>query len=196
MTDDLSVSVRNLREVVDYINGLSTESFPKVKTVFRQSMMRVDAKIKDNATNILKVRTGNLKRSFMFDVGGTDVHNLRASVYSASVVGGSPVIYAPIHEYGGTINAIDKYMGVPGGPYLNIPAPANKTAAGVTRLKAWEVFNAGGFIGGKTVFNSEGVPMFWLTKSVTIRPRLGMLEAAEGDIPTLLSDLVSVIGDD
>ena len=194
MVADLSVDVTNLQEVVDFLNAMPVETFGQAKTVFRHAVVRTDKQIKDNATNILKVRTGNLKRSFMFDVAGTNVHNLRARVYSASVVGGKPVIYAPIHEYGGTINAIDKYMGVPGGPYLNIPAPANKTPAGVTRMKAREVFNAGGFIAKKTVFNAAGEPMFWLVKSVRIPARLGMLEATEDEVPTILSDLQAIIG--
>jgi len=199
MVVDLSVDVTNLQEVVDFLNAMPVETFGQAKTVFRQAVIRTDKQIKDNATNILKVRTGNLKRSFMFDVAGTNVHNLRARVYSASVVGGKPVIYAPLHEgkpdgSDTTIRAIDKYMGVPGGPYLNIPAPANKTPSGVTRMKAREVFNAGGFIAKKTVFNAAGEPMFWLVKSVRIPARLGMLEAAEDEIPTILSDLQAIIG--
>jgi len=200
MAEDLSIEVRNLREVVNYLNAMPVETFGQAKTVFRQVVIRTDKQIKDNATNILKVRTGNLKRSFMFDVAGTNVHNLRARVYSASVVGGKPVIYAPIHEYGGTINAKNAYKGVPGGPYLNIPGQQNKTPAGATRMNAREVFNAGGFIMGRTVM--RGGPnemrmydvMFFLVKSVEIKPRLGMLKAAEDEIPTILSDLQAIIG--
>jgi len=194
MPGDLSIEVRNLREVVDYLNAMPVETFGQAKTVFSKAVVNASNKTKDNAKNILKIRTGLLKRSINVEVSGTNVHNLKASVYSASVVGGSPVIYAPIHEYGGTINAIDKYMGVPGGPYLNIPAPANKTPSGVTRMKAREVFNAGGFIAKKTVFNAAGEPMFWLVKSVRIPARLGMLEAAKDEVPTILSDLQAIIG--
>jgi hypothetical protein len=61
-------------------------------------------------------------------------------------------------------------------------------------MKAREVFNAGGFIAKKTVFNAAGEPMFWLVKSVRIPARLGMLEAAEDEIPTILSDLQAIIG--
>jgi len=199
MVADLSVDVTNLQEVVNFLNAMPVETFGQAKTVFSKAVLSASNKTKDNAANILKIRTGLLKRSIKFDVAGTNVHNLRARVYSASVVGGKPVIYAPIHEgkpdgSDTIIRAIDKYMGVPGGPYLNIPAPANKTPSGVTRMKAREVFNAGGFIAKKTVFNAAGEPMFWLVKSVRIKPRLGMLKAAEDEVPTILSDLQAIIG--
>lgn len=196
MTESMSVNITNLREVVSYLDSMPAQTSVQAKAAFTGAATRADAQIKDNATNILKVRTGTLRRSINMEVKGTDLKSLKASVFSKSIVGGSEVVYAPIHEYGGTITATDKYMGVPGGPYLNIPTSQNKTAAGVTRLQAREVFNAGGYIGGRTVFNAEGTPMFWLTKSVTIKPRLGMVDAANDEVPTLLSDLAAIIGDE
>ena len=205
MVADLSVDVTNLQEVVNFLNAMPVETFGQAKTVFSKAVLSASNKTKDNAANILKIRTGLLKRSIKFDVAGTNVHNLRARVYSASVVGGKPVIYAPLHEgkpdgSDTTIRAIDKYMGVPGGPYLNIPGQQNKTPAGATRMKAREVFNAGGFIMGRTVMRGGTNEMrmydvmFFLVKSVEIKPRLGMLKAAEAEIPTILSDLQAIIG--
>jgi len=171
------------------------DTFTQAKTVMSKGVAAINKQVKDNATNILNVRSGRLRRSLQFEVSGTNLKNIQASVYSASVVGGSPVAYAPIHEYGGTIKAKNKYKGVPGGPYLNIPTDANKTPAGVTRLNARQVFQAGGYIGGRVVFNNADEPMFYLVKSVTIPARLGMEAAAEDEIPTILSGLASVIGE-
>ena len=133
-------------------------------------------------------------------VTGTKLSSLRASIYSAANVGGIPVAYAPIHEYGGTIKAIDKYTGVPGGPYLNIPTGSNKTAAGVMKMSAKMVFDDGGYIqkskaGNWGVFLGSQM-MFVLKKQVKIPARLGMADAAESQIPTILSSLQELIGRD
>jgi len=192
---DVSVKTINLKDVAEYLKNMPEDTFTQAKTVMSKGVAAINKQVKDNATNILNVRSGRLRRSLQFEVSGTNLKNIQASVYSASVVGGSPVAYAPIHEYGGTIKAKNKYKGVPGGPYLNIPTDANKTPAGVTRLNARQVFQAGGYIGGRVVFNNADEPMFYLVKSVTIPARLGMEAAAEDEIPTILSGLASVIGE-
>jgi hypothetical protein len=88
-------------------------------------------------------------------------------------------------------------LGVPGGPYLNIPTSANKTASGVTRLQAREVFNRGGYItqtkGGVWGVFLLGQMMFSLKKQVKIPARLGMIDAAEDEVPTLLNKLRNVL---
>lgn len=191
----LSVEIRNLAEVQDYINQVPEEEFTQAKTAFQEAAFAADKEVKGNTRNKLHVRTGMLRRSIRASVSGTDLGNLKASIFSVSVVDGQPVIYAPIHEKGGTVRAIDKYKRVPGGPYLNIPARANKTAAGVMRMPAREVFQRGGYIrrinGAKAKWGvfMDGKMMFSLVKEVKIPARLGMVKAAEGQIPTLLSKL-------
>jgi len=107
------------------------------------------------------------------------------------------VVYAPIHEYGGVIKAARAYRKVPGGPYLNIPASANKTKAGVMRYTAKDVFQMGGYI--RRIGRRWGVMlgkqlMFTLHKEVTIPARLGFRDAVDAEIPTLLSELNRLSG--
>lgn len=196
----LNVEVKNLAKVKTYLNQLPERTFKDAKKVFAKAVFSADKKIKDNATTKLKVRTGALRRSIVSVVSGNDLDTLQASVGSASKVGGVELVYAPIHEFGGTIKAKKAYRKVPGGPYLNIPMSANKTPAGVTRLQAREVFNQGGWVkktkkGNYGVF-LNGQMMFILKKQVVIPARLGMIKAAEDEIPTILSGLVNLIGED
>jgi len=196
----LNVEVKNLAEVKKYLKQLPERTFKDAKKVFAKAVFSADKKIKDNATTKLKVRTGALRRSIVSVVSGSDLSTLQASVGSASKVGGVELVYAPLHEFGDTIRAKKAYKRVPGGPYLNIPTSANKTSAGVTRLQAREVFNQGGRV-GKTKKGNYGVllngqMMFILKKQVVIPARIGMIKAAEDEIPTILSGLVNLIGED
>ena len=198
----MRVEVRNLDEVTRALRDMPIDLFPDVRRVFQQAVLGASNKTKQNATSILNVRSGHLKQSINQEVTGTRIGDICASVYSASVAGGSPVKYARVHEFGAqggdAIRAIDKYLGVPGGPYLNIPLPGNKTPAGVTRRQAREVFASGGYIrqsraGNWIVFDGDSKPMFYLTKSVEIPARLGMRDAAADEVPTLLSRLAALI---
>jgi phage gpG-like protein len=192
----MEVRINNLDSVTRSLNRTAGMWFDAAKVAFQKATLNASNKTKDNATGALKVRSGHLRQSINQEVTGTNIQTLKASVFSASVVGGAPVVYAPIHEFGGTIQAIDKYLGVPGGPYLNIPTTANKTAAGVTRLQAREVFNQGGYIvrmrSGKYGVFSNGELMFTLVNRVEIPARLGMRDAADEQIPTLLSELADL----
>jgi len=114
-------------------------------------------------------------------------------------VAGVPVKYAPLQEFGGIIKAINKYTGVSGGPYLNIPTKSNLTPAGVMKKSAKELFNAGAHIhkskaGNWGVFIG-GSMMMVLKKKVVIPARLGMIDAADDQIPTILSKLIALIGE-
>lgn len=181
----VDVTVKNLTEVQQYLKGLPVDAFTVAKKEIARTLMEVDTKVK--TTSDLSVRTGNLFKSLQINVGGSSLKDLHASYFTGS-------IYAPTHEYGATIRARDKYLRVPGGPYLNIPTAANKTAAGVTRLQAREVFNMGGYISGKGVYLGEQL-MFTLHKSVTIKARLKMIETTENEVPTLLSRIAAGIGE-
>ena len=174
---DSGVRAVNLREVINFISGLPDNMAGVAKEELGVALTSADESIKNDTT--LNRRTGNLMKSISFRVSGNTISTLDARI-------GTDSIYAPVHEFGATIRAKNKYMGVPGGPYLNIPATANKTAAGVTRKQAREVFNLGGYIAGKGVYLG-GQLMFSLVKSVTIPARLNMIDKTENEIPTLLS---------
>lgn len=137
----------------------------------------------------IKSRTGHLRRSINGTVEGNNLNLLKGKLASASV-------YAPIHEYGGTIRGKDKYMHVTGVPLLNIPLDANKTPSGQMRFNAREVFDQGGYIvkrqGRHPLVMIDGVPMFVLVESVYIRARLGMRDAMAEATPALIEGLSNI----
>jgi len=184
------VKAVNLKEVVDYIAKMPAETFDIVKTEMATALFKADKAIKTDTD--LNKRTGNLFKSMRVKVQGTTLKNLQASIYTTS-------IYAPIHEYGGTVKAKNAYKKVPGGPYLNIPTDANKTAAGVTRKSATQVFAAGGFIvkfkSGKYGLMLKGEVVYTFHKSVKIPKRLNMEKHTEDQIPTMLSKIADQIGE-
>lgn len=188
---ELNVKIEGEQEVLTLLSKLPDTLYKNSETVFKKSSFALQKKVQQNATKKLKVRTGLLRRSIGRSTFGASLSTLGFSVFSEARVGGNAVVYAPIHEYGGTVKAKNAYKKVPGGPYLNIPAPGNKTPAGVQRLGAREVFNQGGYIRGKVVY-LNGEPMFWLVKSVKIKARLGMEKAAADEIPTLLAGLKEI----
>lgn len=194
----VDVLVRGLDEVNALLRDMPDTLFGAAKTAMGGAVINTQRRILDNFSSgaghggsQLRSRTGSLKRSLKTKVSGTGFDSLRGSVHTDS-------IYATMHEKGGTIRAKDKYMRVPGGPYLNIPTSSNKTAAGVMRYSARDVFNAGGYMfksrrNNWIVANQAGVPMFVLKNSVTMPARLGMIRSAEDEMPTLLSNLSNLM---
>ena len=181
------VEVKGARELVGYLKELPDGLYDGAKLAYQDSIRRVHRDVSGNIkTGPLHSRTGLLGKSLRTSTTGTKIGDLRSSAFS-------DMIYAPIHEYGGTIKAKNAYKNVPGGPYLNIPLSANLTAAGVMRQGAREVFNAGGKLfrsrRGNWLISLNGQLMFVLKKSVTIPARLGMSDAAEDEIPTLLGNI-------
>lgn len=186
------VEVKNKEKVIDFLDSMPERLFNGIKIIFQDAVRDASNEVKDNCRSILTVRTGTLRRSIGHGVKGDNIKSLRASVYSESIVDGQPLLYAAVHEFGSTIKAKDKYARVPGGPYLNIPTSANKTASGVMRKTARMVFNEGGYLRqkrGKWGVYLGTKKMFSLVKSVKIPPRLGMRKAAESAIETILSSL-------
>jgi len=122
----------------------------------------------------LKVRTGNLRRSFH--------HNIRGNTLS-TIVGryGTDVPYAAKHEEGGKITPTNK-------KFLTIPLEDNLTPAGVMRMDAPTVINSfpyHAFIPTKNPPNlllvageskETAKPFFVLVKSVKIPPRLELFK--------------------
>ncbi len=184
-----SVVIIGSEEVQSLLNALPDHLFDRAKKAIGVSTLAVHTRVSDfsGGSNRLNSRTGLLRRSLKAKIEGSKLNSLRGSVSTG-------VKYAPIHETGGTIRAKDKYLRVPGGPYLNIPLDANKTAAGVMRRNAGAVFGAGGYIikskrANYIVMSNQGVPMFVLVKQVTLKARLGMVDAMEDEVPTLLGSL-------
>jgi len=205
MADELlTMQVKNLDEVNDYLKKLPEDSFDDAKLIFRKAVLAADKKVKLRFSSlVIKSRTGNLMRSLRTSVTGTTLKTLRASFYSAANVAGIEVKYAAMQELGseamlgGPIRAKNAYKNMPGGPFLNIPGKANLTPAGVMRKTAKQVFAEGGHIIGRTVHNKDYTElMFFLVKEVTIPARLGMVDAANDQIPTILSGLRDLIGED
>lgn len=112
-------------------------------------------------------RTGTLRRSFMFKVFGKTLAELNGIYFSDSV-------YARIHEEGGLIRPTRSR-------YLAIPLDAVKTPSGVPRGSPRDFPNT--FIrrkgGSLLIMQTQGeraVPLFALVSSVTIPPRLNLVE--------------------
>lgn len=190
----MEAEVTGLAELSAYLALAPKVLFNETKKEIGLSVLNVQAVVTDNffsgnntGGNKLHNRTGLLRRSIKTSLSGTTLKTLSGSIHT-------DVTYAPIHEKGGTIKAKTAYATLPGGPYLNIPLSANKTAAGVMRQNAGEVFADGGYIikskaGNYLVMSGTGIPMFTLKRSVVIPPRLGMETAAIDEIPTLLGNL-------
>lgn len=190
--------VTGLTELSSYLRTLSPDTFDIAKVEVGASVLRVQNTITGNfisgggfGGDKLHARTGLLRRSMKTTLEGTNFSDLKGSVHT-------DVVYAPIQETGGTISAKRAYATLPGGPYLNIPLAANLTAAGVMRQNARDVFAAGGFIikskvGNYIVMSGVGQPMFVLKRSVKIPARLGMENAMNDEIPTLLGNLDTAI---
>ena len=200
---DFDVEIVNLKAVGDYLNDMPEETFKDAKEVFQKAVVDADAQVKSNFGSSIQSRSGSLRRSLGMQVSGTSIASLSASIFGAASVGGSALKYTLAQEFGAQgpnrIVAKRAYRKVPGGPYLNIPLAANKTAAGVMRMNARQVFSQGGYIAQSKSKNwivfLKGEPMFVLKKSVELKPRLGMVKAAEDQVPTILSKLQDMIGD-
>lgn len=190
MASVFQVEVQGAAEVQTLLKGIPERLYKGAQKAFGKAVFAAHDEVLNNlAGNPLKSRTGALARSMTPEVSGSPLSGLSGRIYSG-------MIYAPIQEKGGTVVAKNKYMGVPGGPYLNIPTQSNKTAAGVQRMTPQMVFAAGGFVfkrknGGYGVMLGDTM-MFSLVKSVTIKGGLGMVKAADNQIPTLLSDLAAM----
>lgn len=193
MSDTVQVEIQGSAEVQAFVKGIPDHLYGGAKTAFSNATFAAQKEVQNNlAGNPLHSRSGNLAKSILPEVQGASLPTLSGRIYSG-------MIYAPIQEKGGEVVAKNKYMGMPGGPYLNIPAPDNKTPAGVQRMTAQQVFAAGGKIaarsrmewgaGGGLGVYLDDVLMFTLVKKVTIKGGLGMEKAGDNQITPLLAEL-------
>lgn len=188
----------NAEEVNKLLNDLPDHLFESAKDIIRKAVFgaqrTVKKKFNGSPSDSLQSRTGDLSRSIRTTLTGSKLDNIQGEIYTKK-------IYAPIHETGGTIKAKRAFSGLPGGPYLAIPSDINKTKSGVTRLSVRDSFNSGGTYIRRInaskarfmIINNTTGPLFWLVKSVDIKARLGMVSAAEDEIPTLLSRLDDIL---
>jgi len=191
----VTANVEGNLEVEALLNSLPSDMFANTKKTLSKSLFNIQKTVTGRLkSGPMYSRTGALARSIKFRTSGTRIEDLFGVVFTDSV-------YAPIHETGGEIVAKRAYAGLQGGPFLNIPAIGNKTAAGVMRENARSVFSTGGYIvkinaaKAKYMIVKNGVPMFWLVKQVTIPARLEMLKSANDEVPTFLSNMNTVLLD-
>jgi len=191
----MQVTVNGVSEIEALLNAMTAEMGDNARKALQKSLFTVKRKTASRLKNgPLYSRTGDLAKSFKYKTNlKGEIKDLYGEVYTDS-------IYARIHETGGTINAKNKYINVPGGPFLNVPLSANKTPAGVMRENARSVFAGGGYIfkskkGNWIVMSGNDVPMFVLKKQVTIPARLEFVKTATDEVPTLISNLNKVLLD-
>lgn len=196
------IDVNGLDEIVINLDRFPVNLRQNIQIAMNASLMRIHHEITQNATNKLHRRTGTLARGLQFGVFGNTLDNLEMRFWTNTV-------YASVQEgrKRGTlptvIKAKDKYRHVPGGPYLNLPLPLNKTPAGVTRHTAGQLFKKRDAYIFKSKKNnwivaqkSTNKPMFVLKKQVTIPPRLGAHKAFDNELPRLLSEIrLSILRD-
>ena len=183
------VVIIGLEDVMERLRNAGPNAAKASKDAIRSTLFTIQHKMSQRTKNgPIYSRTGELSRSFNTRVYGSELRDIGGKVWTNSP-------YAGIHETGGVINAKNAYKNLPGGPYLNIPSSENRTAAGVMRLNAREAFNAGAFIipinsaKAKYMILLNNRPLFWLVKSVTIKPQLKFKSTAENQIPTFLSTI-------
>ena len=156
MRFDIKISSRELEKKIDRIIRMSPG---QVEKAMLQSVIDLAGHIKSMKLSgqVLKARTGSLRRSIGWEVKG----------YRGKIQGrvGTNLVYARIHEYGGEIKPRQAR-------FLTIPLKAVKTRAGVTRAKARDYHNT--FVRKGIIFqNRDGkiVPLFRLSKGVKIPKR-------------------------
>lgn len=142
-------------------------------------------------SQLLKRRTGNLRRSVGQQVTGAALNDLRLRVFSAGTS------YAALQEAGGTVTPKRSR-------YLTIPTDANLTAGGDTRfpsarefiathkgetfflrrgtslLLMWNKPTAAARRGGRVRGREKPVAMFRLVRRVTVPPRFGFAKTWDG----------------
>ncbi len=190
----------NLEELQSFLDLFPDDTYKHAKYALRKGVVAAHKEVSDRFGTDIQSRTGTLRRSLGSRVSGDNLATLEASIYAAARHGGKAMVYTLAQEFGDTITATDKYIKVPGGPYLNIPVYSNLTPAGVMRMSAREVFKRGGYIakskaGAWGVF-IKGKMMFVLKTEVKLEPRLGMRDAAETQLPLIIKELKSLIGTD
>lgn len=162
------------------------ETLPRqIAEVLTVGGLQAEAEAKKNATAILHVRSGRLRRSIHTEVTATS----DGAQMALRAGGDKEVVYARIHEVGGTI--------VPkNGKFLAIPLAPALTGAGVSRYPSPRDVPGLSFRGNPArgvLVDKAGTPWYALVKRVTIpaRPYLG--PAIDAVTPKIIDRLGTIM---
>lgn len=158
--------------------------------------LRAEARAKRNATTILRVRSGRLRASIrsLVEPGKDGGLDLKLSAGGGREGGSTEVVYARIHELGGTIRPVKR-------KFLAIPLPIARTPAGVSRYKTPrdvpDLHVAQSKRGNLLLVKPDGTPWYVLRKRVDIpaRPYLrpALEEASAALVPRLADTLTATL---
>ena len=119
--EDLTKNPKAIEQFFDRFKGMFLKHL--IEQLNDVSSEFISDFVKDNISGQnLKVRSGDLRRSFGYKVEGKELKNIKTTLYSTSP-------YANIHEFGGEITPKNS-------KYLAIPLSAAKTASGVSRYSS------------------------------------------------------------
>lgn len=179
-----------LRVLTPKRTPLREQSIPEaIEDIFKKNMIKAVNFAKRNVTGggksrkKLNVRSGRLRSSLNW-------HYQRDGLTHKGIIG-SNVIYARIHEEGGTIRPVSRQ-------WLTIPLQAVKTKAGVTRWGAGDLGAARTFVkqlkdGRLFIFGKVGkdriVPLFRLVRQVEIPPRPYLRPALLSIVPMVMKEI-------
>lgn len=185
MASNFQVTYTGVESVQELIRSLPEKMTSALRGEVTTSVFNIQREVSGNFGGPIKVRSGNLRRSIQVEVAGVALGDTSGSIFS-------DMVYAPIQELGGVIEAKTAFRKLPGGPFLGIPVADNLTPSGLMRKSASTVMSEGGHFakshsGKWIIFSRSGGLMFVLVKSVTLKPRLGMVKAAENEVPKFLS---------
>ncbi len=170
MPGELTLVVEGSKEMMAKFDALPAKIRDRVGgKAMNQGALLLESYIRTEKLSgqVLRVRSGRLRSSI--------THRVAQEGDDTVARVGTNVIYAKIHEYGGTITPKNAQ-------YLTIPLPVALTAAGVARYRARDLISQPSLGGFKATFfrnhvlygkypSGRVVPVFVLKKSVRIPER-------------------------
>lgn len=179
----ITVDFKQFNAELKKLRKLPEERFPDIRRAFGRFMGDLQNQmIQQSKGKSVNARSGELSRSWLTMLQGTNLRTLVAEVFTTSK-------YARIHQFGGVIRPKRA-------KYLTIPTKFNQTPRGNTRTGARHLVNS--FVkrskkGNLLIFQSQPSgdikPMFVLKKQVTIPKRLTFFEQAEKLLAKLFAGL-------
>lgn len=175
MSIEFNIDKDKMSEIISRLRNINPLHRAKIYVdVLKNITNLTERKLKFNLSGqILKVRTGNLRNS----IGSRIIADNKGvtGLIGSGVRTGRRMKYANIHEDGGTITAKRS-------KFLTIPTQFAKTASGVPRFSARDLFSGktnykGGVVLNNMIFGinktkrSQITPLFILKKSVRIPAR-------------------------
>lgn len=194
MPGELSLTIEGSKALLDRFDKLPAKIRDRVgtKALTRGSLiLESHIRAQKLSGQSLRVRSGRLRSSITHRIAKEN-NDLVARV-------GTNVIYAKIHEYGGTIKP--KHA-----QHLTIPLDAAMTPSGVARYKARDLISQPSIGGFKRTFfrnkvlfgvkhNGRVVPVFALKKSVTIKEKRFMRDSLKEKARQIILEVFNSIRD-